>query len=101
MLFSFSLRSSLLLVFVVPGLAATLWLLARAWRREAAPDALLALLLLVPTLGVARWMLGYAGWYDSHDGYSTFMFYLPWELDLVLGPAYYLYFRSLTNQEFD
>ncbi|MBO2032847.1 helix-turn-helix domain-containing protein [Siccationidurans ginsengisoli] len=45
-------------------------------------------------------MLGFAGWYDSHDGYSTLMFYIPWQLNLLLGPAYLLYFRSLTNQEF-
>jgi AraC-like DNA-binding protein len=99
-LFHFNLRSSLLLPFVVPGLAAALWLLGRFGRRGAAPDALLALLLLVPTSSVARWMLGYAGWFDSHDGYSTFMFYWPWSLGLALGPAYYLYFRSLTNQDF-
>ena len=100
MLFSFGPRSSLLLLFVVPGLAAALWLLGRFGRRGAAPDGLLALLLLVPTFGVARWMLGYAGWFDSHDGYSTFMFYWPWDVGLALGPAYYLYFKSLTNQEF-
>lgn len=89
MLFAFGLRSSLLLPFVVPGLAAGLWLLGRAWGRGTAPDALLAILLLLPTLGIARWMLGYAGWYDSHDGYTTFMFYMPWEFGLALGPAYY------------
>ena len=100
-MFQFSARSSLLLLFVGPGLVAALWLLVRASRRGTAPDALLALLLLVPTLSVAHWMLGYAGWYDSHDGYSTFMFYVPWQLELVLGPAYFLYFKSLTNQEFD
>ena len=101
MLFQFSARSSLLLLFVGPGLLAALWLLGRALRRGTAPDALLALLLLVPTLSVARWMLGYADWFDSHDNYSTFMFYWPWDLGLALGPAYYLYFKSLTNQEFD
>ncbi|NML65613.1 helix-turn-helix transcriptional regulator [Hymenobacter sp. RP-2-7] len=100
MLFAFGPRSALLLPLVVPGLAAALWLLGRFGRRRAAPDALLALLLLVPTFSVARWMLGYAGWFDSHDGYSTFMFYWPWDVGLALGPAYYLYFKSLTNQEF-
>jgi len=100
MLFQFGLRSSLLLPFVVPGAVATLWLLLRAARRGTPPDALLALLLLVPTLSAAQWMLGFAGWYDSHNGYSTFMFYVPWQLNLLLGPGYYLYFRSLTNQEF-
>ncbi|MDO7877110.1 AraC family transcriptional regulator [Hymenobacter sp. ASUV-10] len=100
MLFSFGLRSSLLLPFVMPGLVAALWLLGRGWRRGTPTDGLLALLILLPTLNVAQWMLGYAGWYDSHDGYSTTMFYVPWQLGLALGPAYYLYFRSLTNQEF-
>lgn len=45
-------------------------------------------------------MLGYVGWFDSHDGHSTVMFYVPWQAGMLLGPAYYLYFRSLTNQEF-
>ncbi|MDO7886521.1 helix-turn-helix domain-containing protein [Hymenobacter cheonanensis] len=100
MLFAFGPRSSLLLPFVLPGAVATLWLLGRAWRRGSTPDALLALLLLLPTLIVSQWMLGYAGWFDSHDGYSTVMFYVPWQLSLLMGPGYYLYFRSLTNQEF-
>ena len=100
MFFQFGPRSALLLPFVVPGGVAALWLLGLAWRRGAAPDALLALLIGLPTLGVSQWMLGYAGWFDSHDGYSTFMFYVPWQLGLLTGPAYYLYFRSLTNQEF-
>ncbi|WP_223650518.1 helix-turn-helix transcriptional regulator [Hymenobacter psoromatis] len=100
MLFQFGPRSALLLPFVVPGAVVTLWLLGRAGRRGAAPNALLALLIALPTLSVSQWMLGYAGWFDSHDGYSTVMFYVPWQLNLLLGPGYYLYFRSLTNQEF-
>jgi AraC-like DNA-binding protein len=100
MLFYFGPRSSLLLPFVVPGAVAALWLLGRAWRRGSAADALLALLVLVPTLSVSQWMLGYAGWFDSHDGHSTVMFYVPWRANMVLGGAYYLYFRSLTNQDF-
>ena len=100
MLFAFGPRSSLLLPFVVPGAVATLWLLARGLRRGTPADTLLALLIALPTLSVAQWMLGYAGWFDSHDGYSTVMFYVPWRAMMALGPAYYLYFRSLTNQEF-
>jgi len=100
MLFAFGPRSSLLLPFVVPGAGATAWLLVRAARRGTWPDALLALLILVPTLSIVQWMLGFAGWYDSHDGYSTAMFYVPWQLNLLLGPAYYFYLRSLTSQEF-
>ena len=100
MLFQFGPRSALLLPFVVPGAVAALWLLVRAARRGTWPDAWLALLIVVPTFSIAQWMLGFAGWYDSHDGYSTAMFYVPWQLNLLLGPAYYFYFRSLASQEF-
>ncbi|GAA4509387.1 hypothetical protein GCM10023172_42820 [Hymenobacter ginsengisoli] len=84
----------------VTGSIATGWLLLRALRRSTLTDALLAVLLAVPTLSIAQQMLAYAGWYDSHDGYTTVLFYIPWQLNLLLGPAYYLYFRSLTSQEF-
>ncbi|WP_170172666.1 helix-turn-helix domain-containing protein [Hymenobacter rigui] len=72
----------------------------RAVRRGTLTDALLAVLLAVPTLSITQQMLAYAGWYESHDGYTTALFYVPWQLNLLLGPAYYLYFRSLTSQEF-
>ena len=100
MLFNFGAHSSLLLPAVVTGIVTTGWLLLRALRRSTLTDALLALLLVVPTLSIAQQMLAYAGWYDSHDGYTTALFYVPWQLNLLLGPAYYLYFRSLTSQEF-
>ncbi|OGX89986.1 helix-turn-helix domain-containing protein [Hymenobacter coccineus] len=100
MLFNFGAYSSLLLPAAVTGLIATGWLLLRALRRGTLADALLALLLLVPSLSIAQQMLGYAGWYEGPNGYRAAMLYVPWRLNLFLGPAYYLYFRSLTNQEF-
>ncbi|HEX8427572.1 helix-turn-helix transcriptional regulator [Hymenobacter sp.] len=100
MLFDFGAHSSLLLPAVVTGLIATGGLLLRALQHATLTDALLALLLVVPTLNIAQEMLGWAGWYDSHNGYTTALFYVPWQLNLLLGPAYYLYFRSLTSQEF-
>lgn len=100
MLFHFSARSSLLLPFALTGTLAAGWLLLRALRRGATTDALLALLLTVPTLQIGREMLAHAGWYDAHDWHTTAMLYVPWQLNLFLGPAYYLYFRSLTNQAF-
>ena len=101
MLFQFDAHSALLLPFVVPGTALVVHLLVRAVRYGSLPDGLLALLLLLNVLPVTQWMLGYAGWYDSHDGYSTFMFYMPWQPWLAWGPTFYLYCRSLTNQEFE
>ncbi|SFP97172.1 AraC-type DNA-binding protein [Hymenobacter arizonensis] len=90
----------MLLPFVVPGLVLAAHLAVRAARTSTLADGLLGLLLLLNVLPVAQWMLGFAGWYDSHDAYSTFMFYMPWQPWLAWGPVFYLYFRSLTNQEF-
>ena len=100
MLFEFKAYSALLLPFVVPGLALAGHLFVRATRTSTLADGLLGLLLLLNVLPVAQWMLGFAGWYDSHDAYSTAMFYVPWRPWLAWGPVFYLYFRSLTNQEF-
>ena len=85
MLFQFGAHSALLLPFVVPGLLLALHLLVRVARFGHLPDGLLGLLLLLNVLPVAQWMLGYAGWYDSHDGYSTCMFYVPWQPWLMWG----------------
>ncbi|MBD2766712.1 helix-turn-helix transcriptional regulator [Hymenobacter sp. BT664] len=100
MLFEFRPQSALLLPFVVPGLVLAGHLLIRAIRTGTLADGLLGLLLLLNVLPVAQWMLGFAGWYDSHDHYSTLMFYVPWRPWLAWGPVFYLYFRSLTNQAF-
>ncbi|MBC6699048.1 helix-turn-helix domain-containing protein [Hymenobacter puniceus] len=100
MFFSFNLYSGLLLPFFLQGIivAAVLW--ARRRREDTAADGWLALLLLLFAVRLAQWMLGFAGWYDSHDARTTFMFYWPFSNWLAVGPTLYFYFRSLTNQEF-
>ncbi|TGE08573.1 helix-turn-helix domain-containing protein [Hymenobacter fodinae] len=100
MQFTFSVYSGLLLPFFVQGLVGSGVLWVRRGREESAADGWLALLLLLETLRLAQWMLGFAGWYDSHDAYSTFMFYFPFSNWLAVGPVLYFYFRSLTNHEF-
>jgi len=98
--FEFNFISSLLFAGTLTGGLATVGLLLRAlWRRTPA-DALLALLIFLPTLKVAERMLFYAGWANGHAGHSRWLAYFPWYVGLALGPSYYLYFRSLTNQDF-
>ena len=98
--FDFNIYSALLLPAFIQGIvfAAILWL--RSMREGSLADRLLALLLLVFTLRISTWMLGFAGWYDSHDAYSTFMFYFPFSHWFAIGPLIYFYFRSLTNRDF-
>ncbi|GAB3297940.1 hypothetical protein [Hymenobacter tenuis] len=100
MIFEFNAYSALLLPFCVHGLVFTALLLMRSWRLSEVSDRWLALLVLLCTLKVAHWMLGFAGWYSTHDGHSMFMFYFPFELQIGLGPLFYIYFRSMTNQDY-
>jgi len=100
MAFTFSAYSALLLPFFLQGVVVAVVLLARGRRHGSPADGWLALLLLLQTVRLAQWMLGFGGWYDAHDASSTFMFYFPFSNWLAVGPALYFYFRSLTNQEF-
>ncbi|MCU0432202.1 MAG: AraC family transcriptional regulator [Bacteroidia bacterium] len=98
--FSFNFYSSLLLLPFVQGLLFSILLLVRSRRKQRLNDALMAVLLLVLTITVSFWMLGFAGWYDSHDGYTVFMFYFPFNLLLLAGPAIWFYFLSTVNASF-
>lgn len=100
MLFEFNVYSGLLLPSVIQGLLFCGLLLWRGIRVEQLSDKILSFILLLYTLRVANWMLGFAGWYDSHDAYTTFMFYFPFNNWLALGPAIYFLFLSLTNRSF-
>ncbi len=100
MLFEFNQYSSLLLPAFVQGLLFTVLLLWRGFWQERFSDKLLAVLLLIYTLQVTNWMLGFANWYDIHDWHTTFLFYMPFKHWLAVGPLIYFYFRCLTNHDF-
>lgn len=100
MLFHFNKYSALLLPFVIQGWLIFLILLNRGLRKEHLHDRLLAGIIMIYTLRVGSWMLGFAGWYDAHDAYATFMFYFPFNHWFALGPLVYFYFKSLTNAHF-
>lgn len=100
MLFEFNFYSSLLVPFVIQGLLFSILLGWRSYKESRLSDALLAILIFLFTLRIASWMLGFAGWYDSRDWHTTFMFYMPWTHAFAFGPLVYFYFKSLTNNTF-
>jgi AraC-like DNA-binding protein len=100
MLFDFNFYSSLLLPAFFQGLIMTLILFTRGVRDERLSDKLLAFLILLCTIKVAFWMFGFAGWYDTHDAYTSFMFYFPFETTIWIGPTLYFYFLALTDADF-
>lgn len=100
MFFEFNIFSSLLLAPFIEGILFSIMLLLRGIRDYRLSDKLLAALIFCITLIIASWMLGFAGWYDSHDWKSTFMFYFPFTNIVLIGPLFYFYFISLTNNSF-
>lgn len=100
MKFEFNLYSSLLLLGFTQGMVYGGLLLWRGFSAQRLSDRILGSLLIVICLHLSHYMLGFAGWFNGRDAYTTFMFYFPIENLLLVGPLIYYYFRSLTNQEF-
>ena len=98
--FHFTAYSGLLLIGVVQGLTYSGMLLLRAYRQRNVYDGIGAAILLVSVLYVSQWMLGFAGWYDSHDWRTTLMFYVPWDNLFLLGPLIWFYLLTVTNRSF-
>ena len=103
--FNFHFYSVLLLIGFLQGIVYAILLISRGFREDKLADKLLASLLLLVSLHIAQYMLGFAGWYNNVDGvalggYSIFMFYFPFHNVLWIGPLFYFYFRSLTNEDF-
>ncbi len=103
--FNFHFYSVLLLIGFLQGIVYSILLFSRGFREDKLADKLLATLLLLISWHIAQYMLGFAGWYNHEEGqangwYSTFMFYFPFHNVLWIGPVFYFYFRSLTNDDF-
>lgn len=98
--FEFNFYSSLLLPFFIQGVLFAILLFYRSKKDDRLSDCLLGWLLLLNAIKIAYWMLGFANWYDTHDGYTSFMFYFPFSNVLWMGPLLYFYFLSLTNSNF-
>ncbi len=101
MLFDFNIYSSLLLVPFLHAIIFAFLFFFRYRKEERMSDMLLGGVLLLNAIKIAYWMLGFAGWYDSHNAYTSFMFYFPFNNMLLLGPLVYFYFLSLTNAQFN
>lgn len=99
MLFDFSLKSSLLLIFFFHGFVFTLLLWIKGLRENNRAYQWLSAFTGLCTLYIAPFMLGYAGWY-SGGIYRELLFYIPFQQLLLLPPVLFFYIRSLLDQSF-
>jgi AraC-like DNA-binding protein len=97
--FEFGFYSSLLLIFFVHGLVYSALLLRKGIRNFSIPEKWLSLFLLLCSLFIAPWMLGFAGWYDNQP-YRDLLFYLPMQHLYLMGPVIFFYVQSLLNPSF-
>jgi AraC-like DNA-binding protein len=99
MRYDFNFYSSILLIFFVHGLVYAVLLFRKGIINEHVSDKWLAAFLLLCSLYIAPWMLGFAGWYD-HQPLRDIMFYVPMQLLFFIGPVIFFYVQSLLNPSF-
>lgn len=99
MLFSFSLKSSILLIFFLHGIVFSTLLLIKGLQTENKSSIWLSLFTVLCSLYIAPFMFGYAGWY-SQEPYRNILFYIPFQQLFLLPPVLYFYFKSLLDKSF-
>ena len=97
MIFQFNRYSGLLLVFFIHELVYSILLLRKGILNDRGSDKWLAAFLFLCILYVSPWMLGFAGWYDGFTCLPcrNFMFYMPLQHTLLMGPCLFFYVRTL------
>ncbi len=102
MQFNYNRFSGLLLIFFVHGLVYAFLLFRKGIRQDRMSDKWLGFFLILCILYICPWMLGYAGWYNGKECMScrNFMFYMPLQHTLLMGPVIYFYLQSLLNPGF-
>jgi AraC-like DNA-binding protein len=99
MLFSFSLKSSILLIFFFHGIVFSTLLLIKGLQTENKSNLWLSLFTLLCAFYIAPFMFGYAGWY-SKQHYRDFLFYVPFQQLFLLPPVLYFYIKTLLDKSF-
>jgi AraC-like DNA-binding protein len=99
MLFSFSLKSSILLIFFSHGIVFSTLLLIKGLQTENKSSLWLSLFTILCSFYIAPFMFGYAGWY-SQQPYRNILFYVPFQQLLLLPPVLYFYIKALLDKSF-
>lgn len=99
MLFSFSLKSSILLIFFLHGIVFSTLLLIKGLQTKNKSSLWLSLFTILCSLYIAPFMFGFAGWY-SQQPYRNILFYLPFQQLFLIPPVLYFYFKTLLDKSF-
>ncbi len=97
--FHFSLYSSLLLIFFSQGIIFSFLLFKKSFSQPNNSDRWLGAFVLLCSIYLLPWMLGFAGWY-SQEPYRNILLYMPTQQVLLIGPIIYFYTQSVLNSNF-
>lgn len=97
--FHFTIDTMPLFFFLVQGLVFSFLLARKAFINHNPASGWLAAFIGLCCLYIVPWMCGYSGWY-ARDGYSDFLFFVPFQQLFFLGPVLYFYVQSLLNSNF-
>lgn len=100
MFFSFSSKSSILLIFFFHGIVFSILLFIKGLQTANKSSLWLGLFTLLCSLYIAPFMFGYAGWY-SKEIYRNILFYTPFQQLFLLAPVLYFYFKTLLDKSFN
>lgn len=99
MFFSFSLKSSVLLIFFFHGIVFSVLLFLKGLQSVNKASLWLSIFTFLCSLYIAPFMFGYAGWY-SKSPTRDLLFYVPFQQLLLMAPVLYFYFKTLLDQSF-
>jgi len=97
--FSFNDYSSILLIFFFNALVFSFLLFKKGFTEQVSSSKWLALFVFLGALYISPFMTGYGGWYGK-DSYREFLFFMPLQQLLLIGPVFFFYTKSLLNNSF-
>ena len=97
--FDFNQKSSVLLIFFFNAVVFSYLLFKKGFKENRQDTYWLGLFVLLCGLYICPFMLGYAGWY-SIKSYREFLFFVPFQQLLLIGPIIFFYTQSLLNKDF-
>jgi AraC-like DNA-binding protein len=99
MLFEFTPKSSILLIFFFHGIVFSALLFNKGIRNQNKASLWLSIFVFLCAMYISPFMLGYAGWY-SVAFYRDIMFFIPFQQLFLLGPVIFFYTQSQLNTSF-
>ena len=75
-----------------------MFIVTRGIKQENYADKLMSYFLLIAAMLIIPFMVGFAGWYESHS-YRDILFFTRFVHSLAIGPLLYYYIKAIFNRE--